>query len=205
MSKLKVDQISKATGAAPAIFTLPATDGTAGQYLKTDGSGALSWGTPPDESGGVTHLSTWRLTANLTNTAATISSDLEAVDAPDGFASLGDPMIVSSGIFEFPNTGIWHIHGHFYYWQNGNGGSYYGTGHLWTTINNSTYVEAAQCRTSDYYSSYGSMTVDYLFDVTDKAQRKCKFAITQGNSAGQLIGDTNINKTYFTFTRLADT
>ena len=47
MSKLKVDQISKATGAAPAIFTLPATDGTAGQFLQTNGSGVLSWGSAP--------------------------------------------------------------------------------------------------------------------------------------------------------------
>ena len=31
MSKLKVDQISKASGASPATFTLPATDGGAGQ------------------------------------------------------------------------------------------------------------------------------------------------------------------------------
>ena len=46
MSKLKVDQISKATGASPAIFTLPAADGTAEQYIKTDGSGALSFGSP---------------------------------------------------------------------------------------------------------------------------------------------------------------
>tara|TARA_B100000029_G_C17357587_1_gene881324 strand:+ start:96 stop:716 length:621 start_codon:yes stop_codon:yes gene_type:complete len=43
MSKLKVDQISKATGASPAIFTLPAADGTAGQYMKTDGSGNLGF------------------------------------------------------------------------------------------------------------------------------------------------------------------
>ena len=43
MSKLKVDQISKATGAAPAIFTLPAADGTAGQLMKTDGSGNLGF------------------------------------------------------------------------------------------------------------------------------------------------------------------
>lgn len=43
MSKLKVDQISKATGASPAIFTLPAADGTADTFLKTDGSGALSF------------------------------------------------------------------------------------------------------------------------------------------------------------------
>ena len=46
MSKLKVDQISKATGASPAIFTLSAADGTAEQYIKTDGSGALGFGTP---------------------------------------------------------------------------------------------------------------------------------------------------------------
>ena len=45
MSKLKVDQISKATGAAPAIFTLPAVDGTANQLMKTDGSGQLGWAT----------------------------------------------------------------------------------------------------------------------------------------------------------------
>ena len=202
MSTLKVNKLQKTVSGA-ATFTLPTDDGTAGQYLKTDGDGNLTWGTPPDQK--ITNASTWRLTATLTNTAATISSDLEAVDAPDGFASLGDPMTVDTGIFTFPTTGKWQIRGHFYYWQNGNGGSYYGTGHLWTTINNSTYVEAAQCRTSDYYSSYGSMTVDYLFDVTDTSQRKCKFAITQGNSAGQLIGDTNINKTYFTFVRLADT
>ena len=43
MSKLKVDQISIATGAAPAIFTLPAADGTAGQLMKTDGSGNLGF------------------------------------------------------------------------------------------------------------------------------------------------------------------
>ena len=45
MSKLKVDQISKATGASPAIFTLPAADGTADQHMKTDGSGQLGWST----------------------------------------------------------------------------------------------------------------------------------------------------------------
>ena len=47
MSKLKVDQISKASGASPATFTLPAVDGTSGQVLKTDGSGNLSWTDPP--------------------------------------------------------------------------------------------------------------------------------------------------------------
>ena len=47
MSKLKVDQISKATGASPAIFTLPAADGTVNQLMKTDGAGQLGWATDP--------------------------------------------------------------------------------------------------------------------------------------------------------------
>ena len=45
MSKLQVDQLSK-TSAGADTFVLPAADGTVGQYVKTDGSGALSFGTP---------------------------------------------------------------------------------------------------------------------------------------------------------------
>ena len=35
-------------GNAEFELTLPANDGSAGQYLKTDGSGALSWSTVTD-------------------------------------------------------------------------------------------------------------------------------------------------------------
>ena len=44
MSKLSVDKIGR-TGAGSAEWSLPTDDGTAGQYMKTDGSGALSFGT----------------------------------------------------------------------------------------------------------------------------------------------------------------
>ena len=54
MSKHKVDQISKATGASPAIFTLPAADGTSGQLMKTAGSGQLGWVTDGVGDGTVT-------------------------------------------------------------------------------------------------------------------------------------------------------
>ena len=155
-------------------------------------------------SGGLTQASTWRLNSSFTGTGD-LTTNLEAVDAPVGFGSKGSAMGETSGIFDFPVTGIWLVKGHFYYWQNGNGSSYYGTGHLYTTTNNSSYAEAAQCRTSDYYSAYGSMTVEYIFDVTDIANCKCKFSVTQGNSSAQTIGHTDINKTYFTFLRLADT
>ena len=51
MSKLQVDQLSK-TSAGADTFVLPASDGTAGQYMKTDGSGALSFGTVAVAGGG---------------------------------------------------------------------------------------------------------------------------------------------------------
>ena len=71
MSKLKVDQISKATGASPAIFTLPATDGTAGQYLQTDGVGNLTWGTPTASTNSPAFFA--YLTANQTVSDNTIT------------------------------------------------------------------------------------------------------------------------------------
>ena len=45
MSKIIVDAIQKTGGAA---LTIPAADGTAGQFLKTDGSAALSFATAAD-------------------------------------------------------------------------------------------------------------------------------------------------------------
>ena len=43
MSKIVVDQVQKSGGVA---LTLPTADGTAGQYMQTNGSGALSFSTP---------------------------------------------------------------------------------------------------------------------------------------------------------------
>lgn len=42
MSKIIVDQIQKLTGGVTA-FNIPTADGTAGQYMKTDGSANLGW------------------------------------------------------------------------------------------------------------------------------------------------------------------
>lgn len=47
MSKIIVDQIQKSGGAA---FTLPSTDGTAGQLLKTDGAGNLAFAAAPTDN-----------------------------------------------------------------------------------------------------------------------------------------------------------
>ena len=47
MSKIQANQIQHTANGA-AVFTLPQTDGSSGQFIKTDGSGALSFATPTD-------------------------------------------------------------------------------------------------------------------------------------------------------------
>ena len=85
MSKLKVDQISKATGAAPAIFTLPAADGSADQTLKTDGSGQLGWSTPPVAG---TNTPAWHVGIDAAQTipdGSTTKVELDDVKFNSGF------------------------------------------------------------------------------------------------------------------------
>ena len=45
MSKLQTNQLQHTANGA-AVYTLPQTDGSAGDYLQTNGSGVLSWVTP---------------------------------------------------------------------------------------------------------------------------------------------------------------
>ena len=51
MSKIQTNTIQHTANGA-AVFTLPQTDGSSGQYMKTDGSGALSFGTVATGGGG---------------------------------------------------------------------------------------------------------------------------------------------------------
>jgi len=50
----------------------------------------------------------FRLTTSITGTNADISSNLERIDH-SGAGSIGTGMTESSGIFTFPNTGIWLV------------------------------------------------------------------------------------------------
>ena len=51
-------------------LTLPTTDGSSGEYLKTDGSGVLSWDTPSGGSSGNTDILTFETTSSLPTSVA---------------------------------------------------------------------------------------------------------------------------------------
>ena len=154
---------------------------------------------------GISHASQWRLTTDFTGDAAPIASNLEEVDAPVGFGVLGSSMTESSGIFTFPSTGYWLIKffGLFY---SPVGYSTYNKIAIQTTTNDSTYATATEGSQAigQAYDTTGTV-VEYIFDVTDTANCKCRFNSNVLNDAMTTMGNTDQNETYMTFLRLADT
>ena len=201
MSKLKVDQISKATGAAPAIFTLPAADGTAGQYLKTDGSGALSWGTPPDQK--ITSASSWGQTAAQTGSKNPITADL-ALRTTAGQGNLGDAMTLDTGVFTFPSTGFWHVIARFTFRRDA--GDSQAGGFIKSTTNNggAWTIVAAAYKSLDSVAIYGSTSASCILDIEDISQNKVSFQTSHDNAGNSTTGNANGSQTSFTFIRLAD-
>ena len=212
MSKLKFPHASgnSMSIAAPATnpasdleLKLPATIGTAGQFLTVDGSGNLTWADPP----GITEMDQWRLTTNVALGAggADLTSNWERSDT--AFSKIGTGMTESSGIFTFPATGIWQIFfngtsqdtdknryaGVEIFYSTDSGSNYSAIGENWDSIHDSS--------SDTVYASFSSQAI---LDVTDEDDFRVKFKVA-GESAMNISGSTSANRTNVTFTRLGAT
>ena len=197
-------------------FKLPQADGTAGQVLQTDGSGNLSWVSPA----GITHISQWRQNANSTiqtysnagNAYTYFTANWEKADNANGieFTNLGtDFGSPSSGIFTYPATGIWRID---FVLQWANSSSV-------TVTECYAYIEATNDNGTDWQvigdggnavdsgtgTAWVSSTSHAIQDVENVGQDKVRFKSVTSGADSTLIGSTNMNNTYVTFTRLCDT
>ena len=202
MSILKTNKlVHTANGASE--FTLPQTDGSAGQVLMTNGSGVLSWTTI---TAGITVAQQFRKSAdqNIGNTQTVLDSNWEKVDN-GSYGSLGTFADPSSGVFTFPSTGIWLVRFNGY-WED-TGDTPLAQMRILVTTNNSQYAAVAEVNASnsnlDTYT-YCSGMVEYLLDVTDTSNVKVKFDGRNKNTAS-LVGSSSQNRTYVTFLRLGDT
>ena len=182
-------------------LTFPGTDPSADKFLKTDGSGNLSFA---DAGGGITSASQFRLTADRTNSGTNDDIDANIEEVDTDYSRIGTAMTQSSGIFSFPSTGIWLIT----FVGNGSQGSPDdGDCYIKFTTNNSTYNARVvnfvnPGDTADKYTIF----CQGIFDVTDTTNDKVKFGTGLTNElGGTLFGDTNVSETYFTFIRLGDT
>ena len=151
----------------------------------------------------------WRLNTNVDITGpatTTITSNLEAVDNPAGYGSVGTAMSQSSGLFTFPSTGIYLINAFFHY-ERRNTNSEYNGGRLYTTSDNNS-SSALACMSLNHMVDLGGAfcqaQVDHIFDVTNTSTHKCFFQYEVYDDC-TLRGHTDRNETYFQFIKLGDT
>jgi len=153
---------------------------------------------------GITMVDQWRLTANVTSNEAPLGSST-ALERPDDatFAKIGTGMTESSGVFTFPETGLYKIE------------SYLGATPSTDTISLETLVS------SDSGSTYDAIAINYvgsdgagssrdgstrscLVNVTNASTFRIKFNLGSVGGSSTVHGDTNQNQTNFMFIRLGD-
>jgi hypothetical protein len=151
-------------------------------------------------AGGITEADMFRLTADFLSNADPISSNLERVDDAS-FSKIGTGMSVSSGIFTFPTTGLYHVIFHL----DGRANATTWETRISATINNSTYDLIAQAHNGSS-DDRGINTITSSFvNVTNTSNVKVKFHTNGMNGADTTAyGNTDVNRTFFKFIRLGD-
>ena len=206
----KVKLTTPDTLSANKTFKLPGADGTSGQAIVTNGSGALSFA-----SQGITMLDQYYLRATKTangNAAITLDTDFaRASDHVTGCGSIGTGMTKGSGgVFSFPSTGIYHIHFRAQVMMNsGSTGNRYAQNPIEITTNNSSYTNVSMGL--DGVSpisgeSFGNPIATFIFDVTNTSTHKCRFKVQSGESNwSAYVGSSGRMDTVVTFMRIGDT
>ena len=153
------------------------------------------------KGGGITVADQFRMTAN-NNSDADITSNIERVDTSGQGGITDNQMSESSGIFTFPLTGIYLVKFNVAL-ANDSGGM---TFRIKVTTNNSSYTEVSMTGLGHGADQEANGEVNTLVDVTNTSLVKVKFNFNNFTGSGTTArGDTNVNKTYFTFIRLGDT
>ena len=191
---IKLKSPAHSAGASYTL-TFPTTDGNNEEFLQTNGSGVLTWAAA---GGGITEADMFRLTADLTSNSNPISSNLERVDDAT-FSKIGTGMSLSSGIYTFPSTGLYHVIYSFHMrWSSSDSTNVdlYISSDSGSNYDIVAHVDSAG---TDNHQSYNHAFVN----VTNASNFRAKF-VTSSMSNSTLSGQTNQNYTTFAFIRLGD-
>ena len=155
--------------------------------------------------GGIQVADQWRLSGNSQGDKDPITV-WEKVDSTYN-GTLGTGMSMSSGIFTFPQSGIWKVE--FFGWLTrtaADDGVYF----TLKNVSNNDLVHVRGGVSSSNYNSVVSFSV--LLDITDVSNNNNKIKLVQSNSgtadgsgSAKLHGDSSQNQSAFTFTRMGDT
>ena len=203
-SQLKTNRISHTANGA-AVYTLPQTDGSAGQVLKTDGSGNLSWVTPATANVAFSMLDIYSLSTDKNISAGTwyyLNSDF----GRRTHGVIGTGLTKTGEVFSFPSTGIYMINFRSETKIASSQSSRYRGNAIWTTNDNSNYTER------DHYtavpglssSTYSMNETSYVFDVVNTGLDKFKLSVQQ-EVDGVVRGDSKGVKTQLLVYKMAET
>jgi len=179
-------------------LTFPGTDPSADKFLKTDGSGNLSFA----NAGGITEADTWRISANFTVSTGVITSNWERNDT-NSYDKIGTGMSESSGVFTFPSTGHYLILFNGYF-NDTYAGAYVGA-QIQLTQNNSSYnVVTESFGNSPQNGHHVNVQMHYHAYITDVANHKIRFNGYSHDSC-RFTGSSSATYTGAIFIKLADT
>ena len=195
------------TGSLPAISAASCTSIPAANIVGLATAGFNRSGGFP---AGVEEMDLYRLTSGFSSGGGGSAQEINANWArpsDDGFGHLGTGMSQSSGVFTFPSTGFYRVYfsaGWYYTSDSSNLAAYIS----YTSNNGGAWSDAASGKSSipDYssFNVYQQTNCEHYLDITDVSNQKVRFRIEVHNSVN-CEGDSSQNRTYATFTKLADT
>jgi hypothetical protein len=197
MSEIFVDNIKHQSSQGSGTITL----GASGETI------ALASGASVTGNGlvGITMADQWRLTADTGNATGFINSNWERVDETT-YGSIGTGLTESSGVFSFPQTGIYFIDANiaFSIATGDTGGA---SARLTVEIDGvDDYVSVGNLNNvSGSVIQTGYVKTDFLYDVTDVSTHKFKFYLASAGTGTVFRGNTTQSETHFTVIRLGDT
>jgi hypothetical protein len=203
MSTLETNLVQPSTGTALTIgasgdtITVPsgATFNVAGT-LQSGGSAITQ---------GIKEADQWRVTANtaISGASSVVTSNWERAD--NNFGLIGTGMTESSGIFTFPQTGIYKIDWKVMAVSTSGGADYTGGDIQYSTDNFSGSNNiAAAYNSMDGTNRYAGADMTFIFDVTNTSTHKVRFRFIS-NGTVNFEGNTDRNWQVATFIRLGDT
>ena len=202
MSKIQANQIQHTANGA-VTFTLPQTDGSAGQVLMTDGSGNLSWGSLP--TGGLSMAQQWKTTSHQTLSTSYVTLNTWQAVGHTGAGSIGTGLTHNSGTFSFPSTGIYHLSAIGTFQHSTIDMDFLNLGFNVTT-DNSTYTRVVNITGSLTQSpNYAAIAAEYLLDVTDTSNVKFQVTAQDQHSQARVFGEANTIMSSLTVMKLGDT
>jgi hypothetical protein len=157
---------------------------------------------------GITMIDQFRLSASISGANHVINANWERPDTGISAQFGSIQMSQSSGVFTFPSTGFYKID-FIALISYGNVADNQTVIKTQITTDNSSYSDYAEALAGSNSSSGNSrfsVSSSVIVDITDTSNQKCQFTGSSFESSNVVIeGNTGINQTVATFTRIGDT